>query len=51
MTSPTQEIMAQNTEEQLKELLKKLMGDGTLSDFLKKEMKAIMEQMIHEKGE
>ena len=50
MTSPAQEIMAQNTEEQLKELLKKLIGDGTLSDFLKKEMKAIMEQMICEKG-
>ena len=27
------------------------MGDGTLSDFLKKEMKATMEQMISEKGE
>ena len=27
------------------------MSVGTLSDFLKKEMKATMEQMIHEKGE
>ena len=43
--------MAQNTEEQLKELLKKLMGDETLSDFLKKKMRATMEQLIHEKRE
>ena len=51
MTDPAQVIMAQNTEEQLKDLLKKLMSDGSLSDFLKKEMKATIEQMIHEKGE
>ena len=51
MTDPAQEIVAQNTEEQLKDLLKKLMSDGSLSDFLKKEMKATMEQMICEKGE
>ena len=43
MTSPAQEIMAQNTEEQLKDALKGLMSDRTLSDFLKKEMKAIIE--------
>ena len=51
MTDPAQEIVAQNTEEQLKDLLKKLMSDGSLSDFLKKEMKATMEQMICEKGQ
>ena len=51
MTSPAQKIMAQNIEEQLKDLLKKLMSDGTLSDFLKKKMKTIMKQMIREKGE
>ena len=43
MTDPTQIIMTQNTEEQLKDLLKKLMSDGSLSDFLNKEMKATME--------
>ena len=43
--------MAQNTKEQLKDLLKKLMSDRSLSDFLKKEIKGIMEQMIREKKE
>ena len=43
MTSPAQEMMAQNTKEQLRDALKKLMSDGTLSDFLKKEMKGTIE--------
>ena len=43
--------MAQNIEEQLKDALKKLMSDRTLSEFLKKEMKATVEYMIHEKGD
>ena len=36
MIDPAQKIMDQNTEEHLKDLLKKLMSDGSLSDFLKK---------------
>ena len=43
--------MAQNMEEQLKDALKKLMSDGTLSNILIKKMKATMKYMICEKGE
>ena len=41
--SETVQEMAQNTKDQLRDAFRKMISDGSLSDFLKKDMKAVIE--------